>query len=98
MLKNKQIAELKYISHSEPINKYSIGKDYLKETTFDMLDKSLEANELIKISLLKSVEKTTKEAAEELRVELNCEIVQVIGRTITLYRESKTKKTVSKRI
>ncbi|MEG0977696.1 MAG: YhbY family RNA-binding protein [Bacilli bacterium] len=98
MLKSKEVADLKYISHSEPIIKCTIGKDYLKDSTVDMLVKALEAHELIKVHALKSIEATAKEVAEELKSNLNCEIVQVIGRVITIFKVSQKKKGISKRI
>lgn len=96
MLKSKQISRLKYIAHSSNLNKYIIGKDMIKETFIEMLDNALEANEMIKISLLKTASIDVDEAAVVLKSNLNAEIVQKIGRTIILYRESKTNKKITK--
>ena len=96
MLKSKQISRLKYIAHSNNLNKYIIGKDMIKETFIEMLDNALEANEMIKISLLKTASIDVDEAAVLLKSNLNAEIVQKIGRTIILYRESKSNKKITK--
>ena len=50
---------------------------------------SLEAHELVKLNLLKTCALSVNEAAVELSAATHSEIVQVIGRTFTLYRKSK---------
>lgn len=98
MLKNKEIATLKYIAHSSEINKYIIGKEPIKETLLDMLDNALEANEMIKISMLKTCPNTVEEVSTILKSELGVEIVQKIGRTLIIYRESRKNKKITKLI
>jgi RNA-binding protein len=96
MLKSKDRAKLRSLSNSININKYSLGKDSIKDSFVDMLDKALTSNEMIKISLLKSVGDDINSIGESLSKHLNAEIVQKIGRTITLYRQNPELKEKSK--
>jgi RNA-binding protein len=59
-----------------------------------MLDKALEAKELIKVSLLQNSDLDKDEVAEELEKKLDCGIVQTIGRVIVIYRPSKKHKKI----
>lgn len=89
MLTSKQRSKLKYYCHSTNlVHKYIVGKDYLKDTTIDMLKKAIFANELIKISVLKSVEESINETASLIAQKLECDVVQVIGKTILLYKKN----------
>ena len=45
-------------------------------------------NELIKVKILESCQQDKNEIASELSLKLDAEIVQILGRTIILYRES----------
>ena len=65
-----------------------IGKEGITETLCESVDVSLEAHELIKVSLLKTAPLDVKEAAIEVAVATKSDIVQIIGRTIVLYRKS----------
>ncbi|MDD6467749.1 MAG: ribosome assembly RNA-binding protein YhbY [Erysipelotrichaceae bacterium] len=88
MLTNKQKSYLRSLAN--PLRAIVlIGKDGLSETVIESLDVSLEAHELVKVSLLKSCPMEVKEASIELAVATKSEIVQTIGRTIVLYRRSK---------
>ena len=44
--------------------------------------------ELVKVQVAKAGELTAKEAANEAAEQMGAEVVQVIGRTFTLYREN----------
>lgn len=52
------------------------------------LDEALTTQELVKIQLTKSADATVREAAEHMARETGSDIVQVIGRTATLYRHN----------
>ncbi|MCF0111631.1 MAG: ribosome assembly RNA-binding protein YhbY [Erysipelotrichaceae bacterium] len=65
-----------------------IGKEGLSEKLYESCDVSLEAHELIKVSMLKTCPVEVKEAAIELAVNTKSEVVQIIGKTIVLYRRS----------
>jgi RNA-binding protein len=88
MLTSKQRANLRSYANSPLINRYTIGKDILKPSVFESLDKALTANELIKVSTLENVDEEIREVADKLASELKAEVVQVIGRTAVLYRQN----------
>ena len=89
----KQRATLKGLAN--PIkDRYLLGKGELDANIIDMLDKALEAKELIKVSLLQNSELDKDEVAEELEKKLDCGIVQTIGRVIVVYRPSKKHKKI----
>ena len=69
-------------------HKYQLGKSGITDTAIDMFDKALTANELIKIDVMKSVTTEIMELALDLSSKLKAEIVNVIGRTILLYRRN----------
>ena len=50
------------------------------------IDDALRTRELVKIQFTKNADVTVKEAANQLAAALSAEVVQVIGRTATLYR------------
>lgn len=66
-----------------------IGKDGLSENVIETVHVALEAHELVKISVLKNCDDNFKELAFDLASATSSEIVQLIGRTIVLFRRSK---------
>jgi RNA-binding protein len=52
------------------------------------LDEVLRTHELVKIQVAQAGELSAKEAANQLAPILQAEVIQVIGRTFTLYREN----------
>ena len=56
------------------------------------LSDSLEAHELVKLNALKTCPVGIQEAALDLSAATNSEIVQIIGKTVVLYRRSKKNK------
>ena len=69
--------------------RHLLGKATPDDGFYESLDKALEAHELIKVGLLESVESSPKEIAKEISEKLGAEVVQIIGRVIVLYRQSK---------
>lgn len=65
-----------------------VGQHGLTPTLRQSLDDALRTRELVKIAFTKNAEVDVKDAANELARELDAEVVQVIGRTTTLYREN----------
>ncbi|NLI94471.1 MAG: YhbY family RNA-binding protein [Erysipelotrichaceae bacterium] len=65
---------------------YQIGKNEISDNTLELLKNGLRSRELIKISVLKSVEASPQQLGERLATLLEAELVQVIGRVITLYK------------
>ena len=89
----KQRAYLKGLAMTiEPI--YQIGKSSLTPEITMGVDEALEARELIKISVLKNCLDDPRELAHMLADRTHSEVVQVIGKKIVLYRESKDKKKI----
>jgi RNA-binding protein len=56
---------------------------------------ALEARELFKISVLQNCEEDKDVVAEQLSAGTGAEIVQIIGNTIVLYKESVEKEQIS---
>ena len=89
----KQRAYLKGLAMTmEPI--YQIGKSALTPEITEGVSEALEARELIKINVLKNCMEDPKELARTLSERTHSEVVQVIGKKIVLYRESKDKKKI----
>jgi RNA-binding protein len=89
----KQRAYLKGLAMSiEPI--YQIGKSALTPEITQGVAEALEARELIKISVLKNCADDPKEMAQMLAERTRSTVVQVIGKKIILYKESKDKKKI----
>ncbi len=87
MLTGKQKRFLRHEAHH--LNAiFQIGKDGLHETQIIGIDEALESRELIKVKILESCQQDKNEIANELSLKLDAEIVQILGRTIILYRES----------
>ena len=63
-----------------------IGHQGLTPTVLETVDDALRTKELVKIQLAKTTDETPKVAAARLAEATNAEVVQVIGRTCSLYR------------
>ncbi len=89
----KQRAYLKGLAMTiEPI--YQIGKSSLTPEITEGVSEALEARELIKITVLKNCMDNPTEIARTLAERTHSEVIQVIGKKIVLYRESKEKKKI----
>jgi RNA-binding protein len=86
MLSNKDRQELFALSNKLKM-RYIIGKDNLDDKVFDMLDKALLANELIKVAVNKGASHEAEYYAKAICSKLNCELIKIIGKTLVLYRE-----------
>ncbi len=90
-MNSRQRAYLKGLAMTmDPI--MQIGKSSLTPEITGAADEALEARELIKISVLKNCLDDPKSIAAVLAERTHAEVVQVIGKKIVLYRESRTKK------
>ena len=90
---SKQRAYLRSLANTlEPV--MQIGKASITPDLTQSVSEVLEARELIKISVLKNCTDNPNEIADILSERTNSHIVQVIGKKITLYRQSKTKKKI----
>jgi len=63
-----------------------IGHQGLTDNVIETIDAALRTRELVKIQLAKTTDETPKAAATRLADATSAEVVQVIGRTCTLYR------------
>ena len=90
---SKQRAYLKSLAMKmEPI--MQIGKATITPELTESVEQALEARELIKINVLKNCVAMPGDVAALLAERTHSDVVQVIGRKIVLYRESKTKKKI----
>ena len=92
-LKSKQRAYLKGLAMNiEPI--LSLGKASLTPEFTNSVAEALAARELVKINVLKNCMDDPREIAAIIAERTKSEIVQVIGRKIVFYKESKDKKKI----
>lgn len=93
MLNGKQKRYLRGLANKLP-STFQIGKDGLSENLLKSLDEALKANELVKISVLKTCETSLNEIEIDICANCHCELVQEIGKTILIYRRSKDNKII----
>ena len=87
MLNSKQRAFLRSKANSEePI--LHLGKGGLSEPLLRQAEDALAARELIKGKVLETAPFSSREAAEQVAQAVCAEVVQVIGRTLVLYRRN----------
>lgn len=86
-MRGKDRASLRAEAHHLDISVH-IGQSGLTPTLLTSVDDVLRTRELIKAQVAKGGELSAREAAETIAPQLKAEIVQVIGRTFTLYREN----------
>ena len=87
MLTGKQKRLLRSKAHHlNPI--FQVGKGGVNENMIKQIGEALEVRELIKVSILQNCEEDRAEVAQLLSNGAQAELVQVIGNTIVLYKES----------
>lgn len=90
----KQRAYLRGLAvNVDPI--FQIGKSSLTPEITEAISEALEARELVKINVLKNCMSDINELAQILSERTRSEVVQVIGRKIVIYRESKENKKIT---
>ncbi|GAA3009824.1 ribosome assembly RNA-binding protein YhbY [Tetragenococcus solitarius] len=90
-LRGKQKSFLKRQAHHlQPI--FQIGKGGLNEQLIVQIGEALEKRELIKVSLLQNTEEDVRDVAAILEQKLNCQIVQIIGRVLVIFKISTKEK------
>lgn len=72
--------------HLQPV--MQVGKSGVSENMLEQISLALESHELIKVSILNNCEDDKDEVAEQLATGTDSELVQLIGKTVVLYRES----------
>ena len=65
-----------------------VGHQGLTDTLLQTLDDTLRTHELVKVALAKTTEAKPRDAAHEMAERVGADVVQVIGRMCTLYREN----------
>ena len=86
-LTGKKRAELRGEAHHlDPL--VHIGTQGITPTLVGALDDALRTRELVKVQLGRPVDEKPRAIAERLAQETGAIVVQVIGRTATLYREN----------
>jgi len=86
-LSSKERAALRGEAHHLPASVH-IGQHGLTDAVRQSLDDDLRTHELVKIQFGKNADLDVKDAANSLASGLGADVVQVIGRTATLYREN----------
>lgn len=85
MLSGKEKSKLRSMAQTRKAI-VMIGKDGITENLLASLWNALDAHELVKVSCLKTMSMSVREAAIECASETNSEIVQILGHTFVLYR------------
>lgn len=78
--------------HLNPI--LQVGKGGISDNLLEQVGLALEAHELIKISILTNCEEDKDVVAEQLAEGAHAELVQLIGKTVVLYKESVNQKQI----
>ncbi|KRG15519.1 ribosome assembly RNA-binding protein YhbY [Lederbergia galactosidilytica] len=91
MLTGKQKRFLRSTAHHlQPI--FQVGKAGVNENMIKQIKEALEARELIKISILQNCDEDRETVGNALSKGAKAELVQIIGNTIILYKESQENK------
>lgn len=93
-LTGKQKRYLRSLAHHEkPL--FQVGKNGVTESFTDQFKDILEKRELVKVSVLQNCMEDKDSIVESLISATDAELVQVMGNTIVLYRESKDNKEIT---
>ncbi|MBT2754649.1 ribosome assembly RNA-binding protein YhbY [Mesobacillus foraminis] len=91
MLTGKQKRYLRSKAHHlNPI--FQVGKGGVNDNMVTQIAEALEVRELIKVNILQNCDEDRDTVAHELSKGAGAELVQVIGNTIVLYKESRENK------
>jgi RNA-binding protein len=83
----KRRAELRAEAHHLTATVH-LGHHGVTPALVQSLDDALRTRELVKVQLGRGAPQTARDAARELAAAAKAEVVQVIGKTVTLYREN----------
>jgi len=86
-LTSKERAELRGEAHHLSASVH-VGQHGVTDTLKQTLDDALRTLELVKIQFGKNADVDVKDGANELAQAMGADVVQVIGKTATLYREN----------
>ncbi len=91
IMTSKQRAYLRSLAMTmDPI--FQVGKSSLTPELIEAIREAIDARELIKISVLKNCADDPRAIAEVIAERTRSEVVQVVGKKITLYKEAKNEK------
>lgn len=90
-LSNAQKKYLRKLGHSLKAVIY-IGKEGLSDTVVSAIDEALDSHELIKIKIVNTDKISKHEAADRVPDLTRSQLVQLIGKTLLVYRRNKSKK------
>jgi RNA-binding protein len=65
-----------------------VGAHGLTESLVESLEDALRTRELVKVKLGRASDLAARDAAADLATRTGAEVIQVIGRTVTLFREN----------
>lgn len=86
-MKGKERAELRSEAHHLSASVH-VGQHGMTPSLIKSLDDALRTRELVKVKLQPRLEAEPKDAAQALALATSSDVVQVIGRTATFYREN----------
>ncbi|MFD2169200.1 ribosome assembly RNA-binding protein YhbY [Tumebacillus lipolyticus] len=87
MLTGKQKRYLRSLAHHlNPVTQ--VGKGGVSDNMIEQINLTFETHELIKISILQNCEEEKDVVARALAERSGAELVQLIGKTVVLYKES----------
>lgn len=93
MLTGKQKRFLRSKAHHlQPI--FQVGKGGVNDNMIKQIAEALEARELLKVSILQNCEEDRETVAASIVRGTGSELVQIIGRIIVLYKESRENKQI----
>ncbi|WP_318508309.1 ribosome assembly RNA-binding protein YhbY [Bacillus sp. T3] len=93
MLTGKQKRFLRSKAHHlTPI--FQVGKGGVNDNMIKQISEALEVRELMKISILQNCEEDKDVVARQLADGSDSELVQLIGKTVVLYKESQENKQI----
>lgn len=94
MLTGKQKRYLRSQAHHlDPI--FQVGKGGINDHMLKSIAEALEVRELLKVSILTNNDDDKNAVAEELAEGTGAELVQLIGKTVVLYKESRDNKKIT---
>lgn len=86
-LSSKQRADLRAEAH-HLVASVHVGHQGVTDALVQSLDDALRTHEMVKVALNRTVDAKPKELAGELAARVKADVVQVIGKTATLYRKN----------
>ena len=87
MITSKQRAYLRSIAQNlQPI--FQIGKNGVNDNQIEQLKNALEVREIIKITMLDTTQADKHSIANEIAEKTGAEVVQIIGKKLTIYKRS----------